>query len=171
MSIIKKGWHVLYVKSRCEKKIEQQIADSGIQTYLPIIKRTKTWSDRKKIVFEPLIPSYLFVYLEKTDDMFKTLTIDGACFFLKFGNNYATAKDSEIENIRMLLASEEVTEFEIQEQSPIIGQICKITNGPLIGMKCEIIKIDSVKKVRVRIDSLRQDLVATLPNSYLSKVV
>lgn len=167
----KEGWYVLYVKSRCEKKTEQQIAESGIRTYLPLIKRTKKWSDRNKVVYEPLIKSYLFVYIDNNADMFRVVSFDGACFFLKFGNDYAMAKESEIEQIKLLLATEDVTELEIEERAPIIGQICKIMNGPLIGMKCEVINVDSVRKVRVRIDSLRQDIVATLPHSYLSQVL
>ena len=167
----KEGWYVLYVKSRHEKKLQQYIEECGTGVYLPLIKRTKKWSDRSKIVYEPLIRSYIFVFLKSSEEMYKVLAIEGACFFIKFGNNFAIAKNSEIENLKLLLASEDITEFEIQGQSPIIGEICKIINGPLSGMKCEIIKIDSTRKVKVRIESIRQDIVATIPQTYLSQVV
>lgn len=56
-------WYPVYTRSRAEKKANEELNRKGIQTYLPLKKAVKQWSDRKKIVEEPLIKSYLFAYI------------------------------------------------------------------------------------------------------------
>ena len=58
-----KKWFAIYVKSRCEKKVNEQLEDIGVESFLPLITRVKQWSDRKKKVEEPLFRSYLFVHI------------------------------------------------------------------------------------------------------------
>ena len=41
--------------------------DEGIEAFLPLIKTVRQWSDRKKTVVLPLIPSYVFVSLPEKD--------------------------------------------------------------------------------------------------------
>ena len=62
-----KKWFAVYVKSRCEKKVSQQLDDMGIESFLPLITRIKQWSDRKKKVEEPLFRSYIFVNITSSD--------------------------------------------------------------------------------------------------------
>ena len=49
-----KQWYVLYVNVRHEKKVHEKFVEQNIESYLPIVKTLKQWSDRKKIVEEPL---------------------------------------------------------------------------------------------------------------------
>jgi hypothetical protein len=43
------------------KKVYARLVEKGIETFLPLQKRLKQWSDRKKLVDEPLFRSYIFV--------------------------------------------------------------------------------------------------------------
>ena len=45
-----KKWFAIYVKSRSEKKVHEQLEDIGIESFLPLITRVKQWRDRKKKV-------------------------------------------------------------------------------------------------------------------------
>jgi transcription antitermination factor NusG len=56
-----KIWHALYVASRQEKKVFERLQQNNIETYLPIIKTMRQWSDRKKMVELPLLNGYIFV--------------------------------------------------------------------------------------------------------------
>lgn len=167
MMKFRKGWYVLYVRSRFERKVNDTLSDVGLKSYVPMIKREKKWSDRTKIVIEPLIRSYVFVYLNSSTDLHKAKSVYGACFFLMFGKEFAIARNGEIDLLKKLLSIEELTELSIINHSPIVGEIYKIDHGPLTGMECEVIKVDSTKKIRVRLDYLQQDIVVVLPSSYL----
>ena len=60
-------WYVLYTRPRSEKKAEKQLLSLGINAYCPTYSKIKIWSDRKKKIDVPLLPSMLLVNLEKKD--------------------------------------------------------------------------------------------------------
>jgi transcriptional antiterminator RfaH len=67
MTVSHKNWYAVYTKSRAEKKLHAQLSDKSINSFLPLRKELKLWSDRKKWVEEPLLPSYLFVQIAASD--------------------------------------------------------------------------------------------------------
>ena len=54
-------WYVLYTKPRNEKKVAQRLSEAGYTVYCPLQKVRRQWSDRTKVVEEPLFTSYLFI--------------------------------------------------------------------------------------------------------------
>ena len=61
---IKKNWYAVYTKPRWEKKVAAMLLEKGIENYCPINKVIRQWSDRKKMVMEPVFKGYVFVKLE-----------------------------------------------------------------------------------------------------------
>jgi transcription antitermination factor NusG len=55
-------WYALYTKSRHEKIAAGELNRRNIQTFLPLRSVTRRWSDRKKIIHEPLFTGYIFVH-------------------------------------------------------------------------------------------------------------
>ena len=66
-------WYAVYTKSRYEKKLADNLREKGIEAYVPLRKVVRQWSDRKKLVAEPLIRSYCFVILPNLEhhDLYK----------------------------------------------------------------------------------------------------
>ena len=58
-------WFVLITKPKAEKKVAQRLKDLGLEVYCPIKVEVRQWSDRKKKVEVPALPSMLFVKLEE----------------------------------------------------------------------------------------------------------
>ena len=54
-------WKVIYTASRQEKKVAVLLERFGIAYYLPLVKKLRLWSDRKKWVEMPLFNGYVFV--------------------------------------------------------------------------------------------------------------
>lgn len=162
-------WHVLYVNSRCEKRVHERIQEAGVESFLPMVKTEKTWSDRKKIVEEPLFKSYVFVNVTSPMDFYKALSVNGACAYIKFGREYAVVRDYEIEQIKLFIGCDEITEVKTTVELPKVGETRKIVCGPLGGLECEVLRADTTSKILVRIDSLQQSLVATIPSYYLEQ--
>ena len=74
----------------------------GLESYCPLNKVRKKWSDRFKVVEEPLFKSYVFVKVtdeEKTDVRF----IDGVVNFVYWLGKPARVQDDEIERIKRFL--------------------------------------------------------------------
>ncbi|PTX61362.1 transcription antitermination protein nusG [Kordia periserrulae] len=160
------GWHVLYVKSRHEKKVLDALIKLSLETFLPLIKTKKKWSDRTKIVELPLIPSYIFVNLTSPQDFHKALSADGACAYIRFGNSFAKVSEKEIVKMKLLVGAEDVMNIEVGSQLPKVGEFRKIEFGSLSGLECEILKVDNVNKIVVRIEQLQQNITAILPSYY-----
>ena len=162
------GWHVIYVKSRFEKKVHQSLLDMSIDSYLPLVKTMRKWSDRKKIIYKPLFPSYVFAYIKSSLDFHRALSIDGASAYIRFGNEYAKVPDHEIDKIKLLSGDEDVASLEIETQTFREGDRMTINYGSLSGLECVVLKGDNSNKIIVGIDSLKQNIVVTLSSNYLS---
>lgn len=160
------GWHVLYVRSRHEKKVFNLLSKASIHAFLPLVKSQRTWSDRKKTILKPLFPSYVFVHINSAMEFHKALSVEGACAYIRFGREYATVREEEIASIKMLLNLENVVDITIADP-PKVGTVKKIAQGPLSGLKCEVLKIHNVNKIIVQIQSIRQNVLATVPQDYL----
>lgn len=164
------GWHVIYVKSRWEKRVYESLKEIGLDSFLPLTKTMRQWSDRKKIVLKPLLPSYVFVNINSPKEFYKALAVDGACCFIRFGKEYARVTQKEIENLKCLVGDIDLMDIETDNRYPKIGEVRKITFGALQGLECEVIKVNNTNKIVVRIDSLRQNIMATVPLEYIEEV-
>ena len=61
------NWYVLHTKPRCEKKVEEQLLSFGINAYCPKRSEFKLWSDRKKKIDKPVLPSMILVKIDDKD--------------------------------------------------------------------------------------------------------
>jgi len=167
---VKTGWYVLYVGSCQEKKVHNLLVENKIESFLPIVKTTRQWSDRKKVISTPLFPSYVFVKINSTKDFSRVLSFKGVCSYIQFGTEYAIVKESEILQIKLFIGSEDITDIKTSNDSFKIGEIKKINYGSLTGLECEILRVNENHKLLVRIESLRQNITATIPSYYLSEL-
>lgn len=161
------GWYVLYVRSCQEKKVHELLQENQLESFLPIVKTIRKWSDRKKIVFKPLFPSYVFVKINSKLEFYKALSVNGACAYIQFGGEYARAKEKEILNIKLFTESSEISNIKTSNQLFKIGEIKKINSGSLSGLECEILKVNNINKLIVRIFSLQQSIIATIPSCHI----
>ncbi|WP_062059831.1 UpxY family transcription antiterminator [Aquimarina longa] len=164
-------WYVLYVQSRHEKKIDALLRENRIETFLPLVKTIRKWSDRKKEVEMPLFPSYIFVKINLKKDVDRVLSVRTPCSFIRFGSEFAKVQEHEINSIRHLMKMNVDMKVENLGMVPKVGEFKKIKQGVLDGMDCEIVKIENEDKIVVRIDSIRQSIVATVPSSDLVELV
>ncbi|MEN9964566.1 MAG: hypothetical protein RL582_1661 [Bacteroidota bacterium] len=162
-----KNWYVVNTRPRWEKKISTFLDNKGFEYYCPINKVTKQWSDRKKVVNEPLFKGYIFVKLEEAEK-FKILDIDGILNFIYWVGKPAIVRDSEIENIRKYLC--EFEDVEIGEIKLEKGQEVIIKQGVLMDYKGIILELNN-NKAWVRINSMGIVLSAEFKKERLSPII
>lgn len=162
-----KKWYALYTKSRTEKKVYKELVEKGIETYLPLEKKLKQWSDRKKWVDEPFINSYIFV---KTSAFIlqKALNTPGVVNVVKFSEKPAPVREKEINLIKSILSSEE--NYEITADTFDIGEKVRVEQGSLKNLEGEMVYHLNKYKVLVRIASINQNILIRINPSYLKKV-
>lgn len=162
------GWHVVFVKSHHEKKVDARFKQLNIDSFLPMISAIRQWSDRKKKVTVPLFPGYIFVNINSSKDYSKALSVNGVLNFLYQDSKFAQVKDYEMDNIQRILRLDTATDIETTSFTGKIGDHVKITQGPLEGMVCQIINAKNKKKILVSIQSIQQAIRASVPTAYLA---
>ena len=162
-----KRWYALYTKSRAEKKVEAELLAKHVNAYLPLEKKLKQWSDRKKWVKEPLIRSYIFVNVTPAD-LQKAYFTPGIVKIVTFEGKPAPIPDRQIQAIKDVLESGE--SYEVTSDYFQLGENVEVKHGNLQGLKGELIKHVNRYKVLIRIDAIQQNLLVNINPSYLEKV-
>ena len=160
-----KIWTVAYTKSRHEKSVAEELKLKGYQIYLPLIKKRKQWSDRKKWVAFPLFKSYIFVKTELNNTLSITQT-PGIIKIIKFGGSIAIVKSSSLKSIKLMLDggyNPEITDYFIKGDNVVVQE------GPLKGIQGEVVRIDGNDRLIIRIDSIQHSLSIKIKRSFLKK--
>ena len=163
-----KKWYALYTKPRWEKKVNLVLNNKGIECWCPLRKTEKQWSDRKKIVEEPLFTSYVFVYIEVTDRT-KVLMTDGILNFVYYVGKPAVIRSEEIDLIKKYL-SESDAKVTVQSLSSLDENTrIKVNHGVFMDTTGTVLK-GGKKKVFVKLESLDQVMIVEFPIEYLSPI-
>ncbi|MBX2924901.1 MAG: UpxY family transcription antiterminator [Chitinophagaceae bacterium] len=153
-----RNWHAVYTKPRWEKKIFARLEEKGIIAYCPLNKVRKKWSDRYKIINEPLFKSYVFVQVSG-DEMKKVRMIPGVVNFVYWNNKPAVIPEQEISTIRKFLNDYEYVTAEPIRLIP--NQRIKIMSGVLMNEEGIVVRSEK-NKVQVILESLGFKLTASL---------
>jgi transcription antitermination factor NusG len=159
------GWCVLYTKPNHEKKVDEQLRKMNLSSYLPTVKKLRTWCDRKKYVDVPLFPSYVFVQIVNPQQYYKSLKIDGVLNYVRVGKRIAMVGDSIINDVRRVAING--NDVEISSERFLNGTTLVIQEGPFAGFKCESIEYRGKQKLLVRINDLRQNILLSVPAEIL----
>ena len=149
-----KNWFVLYTKPRQELKVVDELSKIGINSYCPTVKMIKQYSDRKKKIEKPLIPSYIMVYIEESKRK-SVFSIPGIVRYLFWLGKPAIVHENEINIMKKHL---EGVYSSISISKLIIGQLYKISEGPLADNMGKIVEMKK-NKVKLELASLGMTVV------------
>lgn len=164
--IEEKKWYAAYTKPRWEKKVCALLEKKGLEYYCPLTKVRKKWSDRYKVVEEPLFKSYVFINITEEEKTRVRLT-DGVVNFVYWLGKPAEIRASEIETIRKFL-----NEYEDVQAKPLDvqqGQRVRVKTGILMDTEGEVIKVMN-NRVYVLLESLGYELTAKFDKSNIEPV-
>ncbi len=161
-----KKWLALYTRPRWEKKVHQFLEEKGIESYCPLNKVRRQWSDRVKTVEEPLFKSYVFVRVNEGERTAVRLT-NGAINFIYWNGKPAQVRDREIEAIRRFLDEHEEVELEPLALKP--DQKVIIHSGTFMGRPARVLDVRK-RKAKVSIGSLGYALVVYMDSAKLRPV-
>ena len=159
-------WYPVYTHPRAEKKAYQSLINKGIETYLPLRRQRKQWSDRKKWVDEPFIKSYLFVHISPGEQT-EVLMTKGIARFIYFSGKIASMPDRQIEELKLLMTSS--LDLEITEENLEPGEKIVIKAGPLKGLTGEMVSYRSQKQLVLRLESLGCSIVVQVGASLVNR--
>ena len=132
-----KKWFVLCTKPRNELKVTERLTRIGVEVYTPTKIEVRQWSDRKKKVLVPLLPSMVLVQLlEKEVEV--VFDVPGAVRFLFEHGKRASVSNEEV------LAMKSYLETVVQKESKTlaVGDLVKV---PLLEQEAILLSIKGKK--------------------------
>ena len=136
MSNISKNWFVLFTKPRNELKITERLRSMGIEGYAPCKIEVRQWSDRKKKVLVPLLPSMVLVSLQdkQVDQVFK---VPGVVRYLFEHGKRAKVSNEEVLAMKSYLENTYSAQKELE-----VGDTVKV---PLLEQEATLLSIKGKK--------------------------
>ena len=156
-------WYAVYTKPRWEKKVAVLLQQKGIESYCPLNKVRRRWSDRMKLIEEPLFKSYVFVKIGEVARTDVRMT-DGVINFVYWDGKPALIKEKEISTIKRFLDEHE--NVVLQKIEVGVNERVKVIAGPMMDNEGKVLEVKH-KTAKVAIDSLGYVLVATIDRSKL----
>ncbi len=114
----------------------EQMQKQGYKVYLPLVKKLKQWSDRKKKVEVPLIASYVFVCVNEKE-YYDVLAIPGASRYITFEGKAVAIPEKQINALKA--AVDNNMQIELQTLLIQAGEKVKVIAGPLKGAEGEFV--------------------------------
>jgi transcription antitermination factor NusG len=152
-------WFAIRTAPRWELRASSELSLRGIETYLPISRVKRNWSDRIKIIDQPIFPGYLFVRFQ-FDNRVRVLQAPGVKQIVGIGNTPAPMSDSELDNLRTLVSANTLI-----EPWPYLcaGQRVRIDRGPLAGVEGFVVRAEpGAPRVVVSVDLLQRSVAAEI---------
>jgi len=146
----------VYTKPRWEKKVASQLLEKGFENYCPINKVTRQWSDRKKVVLEPVFKGYVFVRVED-QKKWEIKSINGVLNFVYWLGKPAVIRDEEIDTIRKFL--NEFNDVRVEAKGFVVNTEVRIKQGVLMNFNGVVVEVLGNRAV-VKIDTLDLQLSA-----------
>ena len=152
-------WYALYTKPRWEKKVDALLKQRGFESYCPLNRVVKQWSDRKKKVEVPLFTSYVFVQAAETEQS-KIRMVNGVVNFVYWLNKPAVIRDSEMEALRSFVDNHE--NIIVEGGGFKEGDNIEIETGIFKGQKATVNKVNK-NKLELILETLQLKLVVDIP--------
>ena len=156
-----KGWFALTVRPRREALAVQGLSAKGIESYLPSRVVRRRWSDRIKVVSEPIFAGYVFC---RTSLASPVLPVPGVQGFVSFAGRPQRIPDQEIDGIMRMAASG----LPLEPLSYLCaGDRVRVTQGPLAGVEGTFWEYESKSHFVIGIEMLGRSVAVKLDQSVL----
>ena len=141
-----KNWYAVYTKAQCEKKVASLLTKKKIENFCPFNRRIlNNQGYRRKIVYEPLFPSFVFVHIAPSEMYILKENSDVINFVYWLGKP-AIIKAEEIKNIDSVINSY----YNVQLEKTVVNPNGTIRIHEEKGMDFDL-GIVSAKTVKIKI--------------------
>jgi transcription termination/antitermination protein NusG len=148
-------WYALYTQAHHEKKTAAEILRRGVESFLPLYRSPRRWSDRRIELEIPLFQGYVFVHLALSDRL-KVLQVPGVVRLVGFGGLPVPLPQDQIETLRSGLRA-------CQRAAPhpylTTGRRVRFRGGPLAGMFGILLRRKGKFRVVIALELIQRAMV------------
>ena len=160
-------WYALYTRSRHEKLVDRELKKKGIESFLPLRKVTRHWSDRRKIIEDPLFKGYLFVHIPWRERWAVLNTVGVAHFVGPKASDPVQVPERDLWTIRRFMEQEiQLDPFPYLKE----GQRVYIRSGLMKGAEGFIVRKDNHCRLVISLDLLMQSISVVIDEACVEPV-
>ncbi len=148
------AWFAVYTRSRFEKKMLSELTERSIEVFLPMREILSRWKDRKKRIWVPLFPGYIFVNQVNTpENRYRVLNVPGAVRFVGHEGRADPIPEDQILSVRRFLeACISIDPYPYLK----VGRRVEIIAGPLKGIVGILVRKRGRFRFVLQVDLIRQ---------------
>lgn len=160
------NWYVVYTYPKAERKVERKLKEIRINSFLPLYKAVKQWSDRKKKLEVPLFPNYVFVSISP-EKRYEVFQVNEIVKFVSFEGKPAIVPEAEINSLQKVMNGE----FEIVNEHYRENTRVKIITGLFSGATGCVLRKDGKRKLVIQITALKRSVSVSLPADCVEEAI
>lgn len=154
-------WRVFYTAARAEMKCERRLDEQSIEVFLPKYRTVRQWSDRKKWITEPLFRNYIFARVDEAERI-QVLQTDGIVRCIAFAGRLASLSGEEVEQLKIAQRCPDKISH-LETYRPKLGEHVEIKEGPLRGLKGEVVQHRGSTFIVLVVSAIRQAVRVEVP--------
>ena len=159
------AWHVLHVKPRCEKKMDDYCTAHGVVCDLPLREETKVYQRRRVTVRKPVFPGYAFAAFD-TEQRATVLKSNLIVRILPVQDQARLIR--ELEQVRQALAVDPTLDACAAYQA---GKRVLIRSGPFQGLEGVVQVVKGRAKVVLNVEMIGRALAVEVGIELLEPVI
>jgi transcription antitermination factor NusG len=157
-------WFALQVRTRHESGIANYLQGQGYESFLPLYKCRKRWSDRVKEVQTPLFPGYLFCRFDPRDRL-PVMKIPGVMQIVGTNRVPMPVDEVEIRAIQTLVRSGMPNQPWPFLQ---VGERVRIESGSLCGLEGILMDFKGTHRLVLSITLLQRSVSVEIDSALVS---
>ncbi len=153
-------WYALHTRARHERAVEHRLRDQGMETFLPTVRETHRWSDRKKTVEVPLFSCYVFVRCAlNPEDRTRVYQVESVLGFVGIRGAGMSIPDEQIESVRTVLSQTTPC-----RSHPFlkVGQRVRVCGGALDGVEGVFLSENGDRSLVISVDAIQRSLAVRI---------
>jgi transcription antitermination factor NusG len=162
------SWFAVQTRPRHEKKVSQGLKEKGIQSFLPLRREKRQWTDRQQWIELPLFTHYVFAHIPATaESRVSVLRTSGVLRFAGVRGCGTPVPDEQIENLqaivgqRLPLAPHEFIK---------VGERVRIRGGALNGIEGILAAIENGRSLVVSVDLIQKSVALRIDGFEVERV-
>jgi transcription antitermination factor NusG len=164
MDICRYPWYVVVVRSNFERAACLCFQEKGYETYLPLYRARRKWSDRTKEIEAPLFGGYMFCRFDASQRL-PILQTPGVVSIVGTKTTGPVAVDeAEIVAVRKMLDSQlPVGPWPFLHE----GNFVTVERGPLAGVEGRVVEVKSRFRLVVSVSLLQRSVYAEIDRDWV----
>ena len=149
-------WFAVQTRPRHEKKVNSELHEKGVHSFLPLHREKRRWSDRSQWVELPMFSQYVFVRVPTSgDSRLRVLQTQGVVQFVGATGRGIPIPDEQIESLLAIVSRGIPT---ASHEFLRVGQRVRIRGGVLEGIEGILSAIQNEKSLVVSVDLIQKSV-------------